>query len=296
MIDFSSPRHRSKFGYMLLAPAVLMMALIIVYPILLSVNISLQDVRVADIARPKPWTLKNFEWLRNSDDFWNALWVTVRLVAFVSAVSLVIGLGTALLVNQQFRGRSLARLLVALPWAVPEVVAAVIWAWMFDNSFGILNWLLINLHLVGSPVQFLSQPASAFLSVGVVMIWKGYPFMSIMLLAGLQSIPEEQYQAAKVDGASAWSRFLYITLPGLAPVIGVTVIMTTLWVFRDFSVIYVLTQGGPVGATSTLSILTWEQSFAFFRMGHGAAVGVVTMVLCVIISRALVGRFAQAAH
>jgi multiple sugar transport system permease protein len=167
---------------------------------------------------------------------------------------------------------------------------------MFDNSFGILNWLLINLHLVGSPVQFLSQPASAFLSVGVVMIWKGYPFMSIMLLAGLQSIPEEQYQAAKVDGASAWSRFLYITLPGLAPVIGVTVIMTTLWVFRDFSVIYVLTQGGPVGATSTLSILTWEQSFAFFRMGHGAAVGVVTMVLCVIISRALVGRFAQAAH
>jgi multiple sugar transport system permease protein len=117
-----------------------------------------------------------------------------------------------------------------------------------------------------------------------------------MLLAGLQSIPEEQYQAAKVDGASAWSRFLYITLPGLAPVIGVTVIMTTLWVFRDFSVIYVLTQGGPVGATSTLSILTWEQSFAFFRMGHGAAVGVVTMVLCVIISRALVGRFAQAAH
>jgi multiple sugar transport system permease protein len=222
--------------------------------------------------------------------------VTVRLVAFVSAVSLVIGLGTALLVNQQFRGRSLARLLVALPWAVPEVVAAVIWAWMFDNSFGILNWLLINLHLVGAPVQFLSQPASAFLSVGVVMIWKGYPFMSIMLLAGLQSIPEEQYQAAKVDGASAWSRFLYITLPGLAPVIGVTVIMTTLWVFRDFSVIYVLTQGGPVGATSTLSILTWEQSFAFFRMGHGAAVGVVTMVLCVIISRALVGRFAQAAH
>ena len=296
MIDFSSPRHRAKFGYMLLAPAVLLMAIIIVYPILLSVHISLQDVRIADIARSEPWTGKNYRWLWNSGEFWNAAGVTFWLVLFVSSVALAIGLGTALLVNRRFKGRAIARLLIALPWAVPEVVAAVIWAWMYDGSFGILNWFLIQLNLVDTPVPFLATPTTAFYSVGAVMIWKGYPFMSIMLLAGLQSIPEEQYQAAKVDGASAWRRFVHVTLPGIAPVIGVTVVMTTLWVFRDFSIIYVLTQGGPIGATSTLSILTWEQSFAFFRMGHGAAVGVVTMIICLLISRALVGRFAQAVH
>ncbi|MCR8724642.1 carbohydrate ABC transporter permease [Frigidibacter sp. ROC022] len=296
MIDFSSPRHRAKFGYMLLAPATILMAVIVVYPILLSVNISMQDVRIADIAKSEPWTWKNYRWLVKSGEFWNAISVTFWLVLFVASVSLAIGLSTALLVNQRFKGRTLARLLVALPWAVPEVVAAVIWAWIYDGSFGILNWFLLQLHVVKSPVEFLADPTSAFFAVGGAMIWKGYPFMSIMLLAGLQSIPEEQYQAAKVDGASTWARFVYVTLPGIAPVVGVTVVMTTLWVFRDFSIIYVLTKGGPLGSTSTLSILTWEQSFAFFRMGHGAAVGVVTMVLCLLISRALVGRFAQNVH
>lgn len=296
MIDFSSPRHRTKFGYLLLAPAVLLMALIIVFPILLSVDISLQDVRVARIGDSEPRTFENYDWLVNSGEFWSSLLVTLRLVLVVGGISLVIGLATALLVNNRFHGRSLARLFVALPWAVPEVVATVIWAWMLDSSFGLFNWLLLTTRVIDAPFQFTSDPTAAFSAVAAVMIWKGYPLMSIMLLAGLQSIPEEHYQAAKVDGASAWQRLVYITLPSLAPVIGVTMVMTTLWVFRDFAIIHVLTRGGPIGSTTTLSILTWEQSFSFFRMGQGAAVGVVTMVICAIISRALVGRFAQTVH
>ncbi|MBR9763150.1 MAG: sugar ABC transporter permease [Rhodobacteraceae bacterium] len=297
MIDFSSPRHRSKFGYLLLAPAVLLMALIIIYPILLSVDISLQDVRIARVgADREPWTTENYSWLFNSGEFWNAVWVTAKMVLTVGGISLIIGLATALLVNQRFRGRSLARLFVALPWAVPEVVATVIWAWMLDSSFGVINWLLLRAHLISEPIQFASNATAAFFAVCLVMIWKGYPLMSIMLLAGLQSIPEEQYQAARVDGANVWKRFIYVTLPNLAPVIGVTAVMTTLWVFRDFAIIYVLTQGGPIGGTTTLSILTFEQSFSFFKMGQGAAVGVVTMIICAVISRALVGRFASSAH
>lgn len=296
VIDFSSPRHRTKFGYLLLAPAVLLMALIIVFPILLSVDISLQDVRVARIGDSEPRTFENYDWLVNSGEFWSSLLVTLRLVLVVGGISLAIGLATALLVNNRFHGRSLARLFVALPWAVPEVVATVIWAWMLDSSFGLFNWLLLTTRVINAPFQFTSDPTAAFSAVAAVMIWKGYPLMSIMLLAGLQSIPEEHYQAAKVDGASAWQRLVYITLPSLAPVIGVTMVMTTLWVFRDFAIIHVLTRGGPIGSTTTLSILTWEQSFSFFRMGQGAAVGVVTMVICAIISRALVGRFAQTVH
>lgn len=297
MIDFSAPRHRAKFGYLLLAPAVLLMAVIIVYPILLSVSISLQDVRVARIGDgAEPYTLENYQWLFGSVETWHALWVTFKLVAVVGGLSVIIGFATAMMVNQKFRGRTAARLFVALPWAVPEVVATVIWAWMLDTSFGLVNWLLLTSGLVVEPIAFGSEPGAAFAAVCFVMIWKGYPLMSIMLLAGLQSIPEEQYQAAKVDGAGVWQRFFYITLPNMMPVVGVTLVMTTLWVFRDFAIIHVLTQGGPLGETTTLSILTFEQSFEFFRMGQGAAVGVLTMVLCAIISRALVGRMAKSVH
>jgi multiple sugar transport system permease protein len=293
MIDFSAPRHRTKFGYLLLAPVMILMSLIIIYPILLSVNISLQDVRIARIGEQgEPWTLDNFRWLFGSGEFWRACLVTAKLVLFVGGTALVIGLATAILVNQKFKGRAAARLFVALPWAVPEVVATVIWAWMLDSSFGVINWGLLRLGIIDTAIQFGSNSTAAFFAVSFVMIWKGYPLMSIMLLAGLQSIPEEQYQAAKVDGAGVWQRFWYVTLPNLKPVIGVTTIMTTLWVFRDFAIIYVLTEGGPLGATTTLSIMTYEQSFAFFRMGQGAAVGVITMIICAVISRALVGRFA----
>lgn len=296
-IDFSAPRHRTKFGYLLLAPAVLLMAAIIVYPILLSVNISLQDVRIAKVGDAgEPWTLKNYVWLFGSAEFWQGLWVTFKLVAVVGGLSVVIGFATAMLVNQKFRGRSIARLFIALPWAVPEVVATVIWAWMLDSSFGVINWLLLKAGMIAEPVQFFSNSAAAFAAVCFVMIWKGYPLTSIMLLAGLQSIPQEQYQAAMVDGAGPWQRFFYITVPNMLPVIGVTLVMTTLWVFRDFAIIYVLTQGGPIGSTTTLSILTFEQSFEFFRMGQGAAVGVVTMILCAIVSRALVSRMAKSVH
>ena len=297
LIDFSAPRNREAFGYLLLAPAVLLMAAIIVYPIILSVDISLQDVRIARIDRPAgDRSFDNYRWLLASHDFWNAAWVTARMVAMVGSTCFVIGLATALMVNQRFRGRTLARLFIALPWAVPEVVATVIWAWMLDTSFGVVNWGLLRLGLTDSPIAFGSDTTAAFFAVCLVMIWKGYPLVSIMLLAGLQAIPEEQYQAARVDGASVWQRFVHVTLPNLAPVIGVTMVMTTLWVFRDFAIIYVLTGGGPLGATTTLSILTFEQSFSFFRMGQGAAVGVVTMIVCAVISRALVGRFAKGAH
>lgn len=228
MIDFSSPRHRAKFGYLLMAPAVILMALIIVFPILLSVDISLQDVRMARVGGERePWTLQNYRWLVTSPEFRNAAWVTARMVLMVGGTCLVIGLATAMLVNQRFKGRSLARLFVALPWAVPEVVATVIWAWMLDSSFGVVNYALLRTGLVDQPVQFASNATAAFFAVCFVMIWKGYPLVSIMLLAGLQSIPEEQYQAAKVDGASPWQEFIHITLPGLLPVIGVLFILTS---------------------------------------------------------------------
>jgi multiple sugar transport system permease protein len=223
-------------------------------------------------------------------------WVTIKLVVVVSVFCFVLGLGTALLVNNRFRGRTLARLFVALPWAVPEVIAVVIFAWIFDSSFGLMNWLLIQAGLSGQMINWFSDPQAAFWVVAVTMVWKGYPFVSIMTLAGLQSIPEDFYSAAKVDGANVFQRFFYITIPVLMPVLGVTLVLVVLWVFRDFSIIKVLTDGGPLRTTQTLSIMTYEQAFGFFNMGYASAIGIVTLIFCVVASLLMLGRKTQAMY
>ena len=289
--DLASPANQQKLGYLLLAPAVLLVFLIIVYPLVLSLDLSFQDVKIARIgAARKALTMANYQKLFASAEFWQSCWVTVKLIVIVASACFVIGVATALLVNERFKGRKIARLLVALPWAVPEVVAVVIWWWIFDSSFGLMNWFLVISGLADKPISWFSSPIGAFTVVSVVMVWKGYPFVSIMILAGLQAIPDDYYQAAKVDGAGPWQRFVHITLPCLAPVIGVTLILVVLWIFRDFTVIYVLTGGGPYGTTQTLSIMTYEQAFGFHKMGYGAAVGMVTLVFCLLASRFMMRR------
>ncbi len=285
-LDLARPSRQHWLGYLLLAPAVVMIALLIVYPLVVSIDLSFQNVGIARLDQPrKPFTLDNYERLFTSPDFWMAAWVTLKLVVVVTGFCFILGLGTALLVNQQFRGQAFARLLVALPWAVPEVIATVIFAWIFDSSFGLANWLLLKAGLISQTVNWFSSTEGAFAAVCITMIWKGYPFVSIMALAGLQSIPDDFYNAAKVDGASAWQRLLNITLPSLMPVIAVTMVLVMLWVFRDFSIIYVLTGGGPIKATQTLAIMTYEQAFGFFKMGYASAIGIVTLVVCVIASK-----------
>lgn len=290
-LDLARPSRQHIMGYLLLAPAVVMVALIIIYPLIISLDLSFQDVKLARIgADRKPFTLENYLKLFRSPDFWFSCWVTLKLVVVVSASCLAIGLSTALLVNNRFKGRTLARLLMALPWAVPEVIAVVIFAWIFDSSFGFLSWLFIQIGLADEMIAWVSSPVAAFWAVALTMIWKGFPFVSIMALAGLQSIPTDFYAAAKVDGANVFQRFRWITVPSLMPVLGVTLILVILWVFRDFSIIKVLTDGGPLKATTTLSIMTYEQAFGFFKFGYASAVGVLTLVICVAASLLMLRR------
>lgn len=290
-LDLARPSRRHWLGYMLLAPAVLLMLAFVAYPLFVSLDISFQNVGIVRFDQPrKPFTTANYEKLFTSPDFWNAVIVTFKLVTVVTVACFALGLATALLVNNSFKGRPIARLLVALPWAIPEIIAVVIFAWLFDSSFGLINWLLIQFNLIGSPINWFSTPGAAFSAVATVMVWKGYPFVSIMALAGLQSIPEDFYNAAKVDGANVWQRFIHITIPSLMPILGVSMILTMLWVFRDFSIIYTLTGGGPLGSTETLSIMTYEEAFGFFRMGYASAVGIITLVICIVVSRLMLHR------
>ncbi|WP_249694596.1 sugar ABC transporter permease [Stappia sp. WLB 29] len=297
LFDLARPSRQHLLGYILLTPAVLLVGLIIVYPLIISIDLSLQAVKLPRIGAPRaPFTTANYERLFASSEFWMACWVTLKLVVVVTAGSLITGVSTALLVNNRFRGRTLARLAMALPWAVPEVIAVVIFAWIFDSSFGLMSWLLVTLGLSDGMVAWVSTPGAAFWAVAITMIWKGYPFVSIMTLAGLQSIPTDFYNAAKVDGANVFQRFRWITLPLLMPVLGVTLVLVILWVFRDFSIIKVLTEGGPLKSTQTLSIMTYDQAFGFFNFGYASAVGVVTLVICVVASLLLLGRQTRAMY
>lgn len=296
-LGLGRPSRQHWLGYLLLLPAVILIAAIILYPLLLSIDISFQRVEMVRLGSPRlPWTLANYERLFFSPEFWGSLWVTLKLIVIVTVSTFVIGIGTALLVNTQFRGRKLARLIVALPWAIPEVVVVIIFAWIFDSSFGLVNWVLITTGLTAGMVNWFSDPGAAFLAVCITMIWKGYPFVSIMVLAGLQAIPEDLFAAARVDGASAFRRFIHITVPNLTPVLAVTAILVILWLFRDFSMVYVMTQGGPVKATQTLSIMTYQEAFAFFRMGYASALGVVTLVLCTIAGLFMVRHHANSMY
>ncbi|MCC4243796.1 carbohydrate ABC transporter permease [Stappia indica] len=297
LFDLARPSRQHLLGYILLAPAVLLVGLIIVYPLIISIDLSLQAVKLPRMGAPRaPFTTANYQKLFASSEFWMACWVTLKLVVVVTAGSLITGVSTALLVNNRFRGRTLARLAMALPWAVPEVIAVVIFAWIFDSSFGLMSWLLVTLGLSDGMIAWVSTPGAAFWAVAITMIWKGYPFVSIMTLAGLQSIPTDFYNAAKVDGANVFQRFRWITLPLLMPVLGVTLVLVILWVFRDFSIIKVLTEGGPLKSTQTLSIMTYDQAFGFFNFGYASAVGVVTLVICVVASLLMLGRQTRAMY
>ncbi|MHB1166816.1 MAG: carbohydrate ABC transporter permease [Candidatus Nanopelagicales bacterium] len=295
--DLARPSRQHLLGYILLAPAVILVGLVIVYPLIISIDLSFQQVKLPRIgAERKPFSTANYERLFASPEFWMACWTTLKLVATVTLGSLLMGLGTALLVNNRFRGRTAARLAMALPWAVPEIIAVVIFAWIFDSSFGLMSWLLVRLGLSDGMIAWVSTPGAAFWAVAITMIWKGFPFVSIMTLAGLQSIPTDFYSAAKVDGANAIQRFRWITLPLLTPVLGVTLVLVILWVFRDFSIIKVLTEGGPLKSTQTLSIMTYNEAFGFFNFGYASAVGVVTLVICVLASLLMLGRGSKAIY
>ncbi len=281
--------RRDALPYILLAPTVITVVAVIVYPVITAIQLSFQRVRLPQPgAPPAPYTLDNYVNLFATSALGPSVRVTLIYVLVSTAGAFILGLATALMLDRDFRGRALARMLVALPWAIPIVVATNIWAWIFDQSFGVANWALLSTHVIGRPIAWTQDIVGAMVAVSAVTIWKGYPFFFIMLLAGLQAIPRELYEAVRVDGAGAWAAFRHITLPGLRHVMAIATLLGSLWVFREFTAIYVLTAGGPVRATETLAIWTYREAFANFNMGFAAAVGMLTLLISAISSVVLI--------
>jgi multiple sugar transport system permease protein len=263
---------RRDSGNKFITPALALLFLVTVYPVLYVFYLSLRrELLIFHISRFAG--LDNYLFLMQDDRFWNALKNTAYFTAVSVSLEVLIGLSVALLLNRPSRFKGFVRAVVLIPWAIPTVVSARMWEWIFNSDFGVLNYML------GAKINWLGDPVWAMHAAILTDVWKTTPFVVILLTAGLQVIPAELYQAAKTDGAGNWAIFRKITLPLLMPVILVVLIFRTLDAFRVFDVIYVLTGGGPANTTETLSIYAYKVLFQTLQFGYGSALSVMVFLL-----------------
>jgi multiple sugar transport system permease protein len=281
-----APQSRPTWiAVLLVLPALLVLAFVLFYPIGLAVYSGFFDIKMMNLGQQEFVGWENYGTMLRTPAFWGSARTTAVYTVGVVAGSYLVGLTGALLLNRAFRGRTVARTLIIIPWAVPHVVTVLIWNWMLDANYGVINYFLQTLHLIETNLQWRAMPDLAQISVIGVTVWSTYPVALVMLLAGLQSIPRDLYEAAAVDGSNAWQRFWHITWPGLAPVNIVLILLLSLLAFtRVVTIIYLMTAGGPGGATETLPVQTYLQAFKFFRMGYASAIGTVVLVIAVIFS------------
>ncbi|MBV9244140.1 MAG: sugar ABC transporter permease [Methylobacteriaceae bacterium] len=276
----SLQRQYGLLGVLLIAPTILIFCAVIVYPLVSAIYLSLFSIYTPTLQGH--WVgLGNFQEMFSSGNFWVALRTNVIWTAGTLALQVIFGVGVALLLDQNIVFRSLARSLILFPYFVSTVVAVLVWRWMFNDVYGVLNHFLLAAHIVDMPVDWLGRMPNAMISVILIGAWKYFPFVVIAVLARLQTIPLQLYEAARIDGAGAWSRFWDVTLPQLRDVLLVVVLLRTIWDFKEFDLIYLLTGGGPLVATETLPLVVYKQAFGFNAMGMASAysIGMLLVLL-----------------
>jgi len=268
-------------GYLYLLPAGILFVLIEIVPIGYAIWMSFH--KKLEFSPEMKWNgLENYFFILQSDEFWGSLFKGGIFAGASVALQLILGLLLALILHQSFAGRGLFRSLVLLAYFIPTIATALIWQWICDPSYGILNRLLVNFSLTSTAINFFSNPQWAMLMVILVNAWNYTPFVIIVLLARLQTIPTSFYEVAKIEGASSWRRFFDITLPHLRSAILLVVLLRGIWMFNKFDLIWLLTSGGPAGKTTTLPILAYFVTFRQSNYGQGAALSVVMFLILII--------------
>ncbi|MBX9588913.1 MAG: sugar ABC transporter permease [Hyphomonadaceae bacterium] len=266
-------------GLLFIAPFVTAALFFMIYPVAEAIRMAFYSYNPL---RPELSTfvgLANFEYIFRDPLFWDSFW-QATVWTFLSIVfQTVFGVGIAMLLHQALAGMAIFRGLLLFPYIVPTVVIALIWRWIFNPEIGVVNHALQGAGLINEPIYWLSTPSMAMASTIMLNVWKYMPFVVICVLARLQTVPLELYDAAKVDGAGIVRRFLDVTLPQLKEVLIVVIVFRTIWTFNKFEEIYLLTKGGPGTSTFNLAVYSFEQSIANLRLGVGAATGVVMMVM-----------------
>jgi trehalose/maltose transport system permease protein len=271
-------RKQTRLAWMLLLPALAVVALVAIYPLGLTVWQSFTNEQFLAGLQPVEFVgLDNYRNLLEDTFFRDAVVLTIKFTVITVAFELVLGLIIALVVNSGFKGRGVMRAVMLVPWAIPTVVAAQMWKWMYNDIFGVINDALIRIHVIDKGVAWIAEPSTALASVCLVDIWKTTPFVALLLLAGLQVIPTELYEAANVDGVSKWHQFRLITLPLLMPAILVTVIFRTLDALRVFDVFYVFFGNRP--DTQTMAVYDQNTIVTIGDVGYGAAISVAIFLI-----------------
>jgi multiple sugar transport system permease protein len=279
------PASDRRLGYALVAPVVLLLLAVTAYPLAYNLWNSFHSVNLSEAGSAHSFVgLDNYTKMFGSSVWLDSLERTLAFTAVSVAVETVIALALALMLHRRFRGRGLLRAAILIPWAVPTVVSATLWKTMFDSRTGFVDYLLGNAGLPGAHTTWLAGIWTSWAAIFVADAWKNVPFMAIILLAGLQVIPDEVYEAARIDGASAWQSFRRMTLPLLKPALAVALIFRTLQAFLVFDVIYIMTGGGPGVSTETLSFLNWQTFLVGTDFGYGGAISVMLVVIALAIS------------
>lgn len=277
---FSSKLRRSEslLGIFLVLPLILWMVFAILLPLISAVKLSFQDVGMIG-SKGSLIGFENYRVVLSDQNFWKSFGRSLLWVISNAFIQTVVAFISAVILMQQFHLRSLARVWIILSWIVPTVVVIIIWRWMLGTSGGIVNYLLVSLGILSTPVGFFSTANSAFISIVLINSWRWFPLMTVILLAGMEGIPQELYEAASVDGATSWQLFLNITLPMLQPVLYVLGLIGTLWSINVFDIIWLATGGGPSNATMTLPVYIYNMAFKGYRLSRASAASIIMGII-----------------
>jgi multiple sugar transport system permease protein len=276
-----SVRIRAGLWYV---PAAVLVVLIFVYPILRTFSLSFMQFSLETGMRPRFAGTDNFVRLWSDSRFVASLKVTALFTVVSVALEFVLGLLSALAVEKIKKGRRAARTLLLIPWTLPTAIISVLWMWIFNDQFGLINGIFFRTGISSSPIAWLGKPQSALFAVIMADAWKAFPFVFIVLLAGLQGIPREMYEAIEIDGGTAWHKFRFVTVPCLMPFIFLALIFRIVQAFAVFDLVYVLTGGGPGGATETVSVYGYYTFMRYLDFGYGASLVVALVAVLAVVS------------
>jgi multiple sugar transport system permease protein len=278
-------KNKKFTPYLFILPTMLYLFIFQLYPLIENIRLSFTNLSLISSTSPKYIGLDNYIYLLTSDShFWKIVQNTLFWVFGSVSLQFIVGMLAALILNRKFKLRGLLRGLVLVPWVTPFVVMGIIWKWIFDGQWGLLDFILREIGLISKNIIWLGNMQTVWPSLLLVSIWKGFPYMTLVLLSGLKGIDLEIYEAAEVDGAEGWKLFRYITLPMLRPAIFVCLLVAMVTTWTKFELIWILTEGGPGVATNILPTYIYSNSFVFYNLGRGSAIATISTIIVLIIS------------
>jgi len=272
--------RQKRLAWYLILPSVFVVFLVIGFPLVQVIVYSFMKIKLDGVTPPSFVGIDNYSFIFSDPDFWHAVWVTLIFSFFSVTIEGVLGLTVALVANSKFKGRTFLRVAILIPWAIPTVVSSQIWRWMFNDIYGVVNVILANLHIIPHKLAWLATPETALPVIIAVDVWKTTPFMSLLLLAGLQLIPGDLYEAASIDGAAGIRKFFAITLPLVTPTLLVALIFRTLDALRVFDIFYIMV--GGQGNMATVAVYNQQQLIQFLDAGVGSATSMAILIFIMI--------------